>query len=98
MGFDFSKSTGEMFGSVEDVFFKGLKPQQQASSSDKVNLADLTKQLQETSNRLTKDVKRTSSNITINIHNSYNTNDVQRFELSDLEEYRYNASTVKNKR
>lgn len=104
MGFDFSKSSGEAFGDIEDVFFKKdgkdfLNNPEHQSSEGTVNLAELGASIQQKASSVQNKINEQQlGNTTIQISKDVIGEDEDLIiNLDALEQLRFNNSTVRNK-
>lgn len=102
-GFDFGKISGEAFGDINSVFFsKNGKPiavpQTQISPDDKVSVAGIAQQVNETAEKIVQAGRNGNGNTVIHISKDViGGEDDMVVTLTGLEERRRNTSSVKNK-
>lgn len=102
MAFDFSNITGEAFGDINDVFFKkdgkSILPET-VTAQEKVSVSDIAKNISELAQKAEIEKNRSSNGTTlINISKDIlGTEDDIQIILSDIEERRRAASSVRNR-
>lgn len=102
MGFDFSNATGEAVGDIKDVFFKKdgkpIVQEQVSPSKDKVNLHDLSEDIKKEAQEIKKSQTNSQGATIINISKDIiGTEEDKQVVLTEIEEKRFNTSSVRNK-